>query len=290
VTAAGRGLAGVVIYRGVLPVTLLALLSVLPFLGVRLTTLTAATVYGVAWSVATALIWALMLRAIPPNVRRADPVFESREWVRNAAPLFLYSLLMTALAQSTVIVLGFVATSDSVVGSYAVSAQIGSFVVLLATSTNRFYSPRLSILMEQGDRATMLRMRRHRVLLIGTITAVYTLGIVAFGREILGTFGPEYRGAYAALVCITAGAAVSTSFSMAPVYLQFAGRNRFVLSATGVAVAVNVGLCLVLGPRLGALGGGISYAVSLAGLFVAFRVVGLRHAGLHLDSGSRGGP
>jgi len=261
----------------VLPATLLVLILALWQTSLPLETMSALLAFGAAWSVAAFVLWRIARARLPVVPAGSTVAAQPREWLRGSVPFLLNSMLLTLLAQSGVVILAFVSESDSVVGRYAMAAQIGTFIVLLATSTNRLYLPRISVLMERRDRDAMLRLARERLRLIGGISIVYLLAILAFGRSILGVFGEDFVAAYPALCWIAAGAAVSTMFSAAPYYLQFNSRNGVVLGATAVAVAISVVLCLVLGPRLGSLGAAVAYAVPLAALFATLRFLGIRH-------------
>jgi O-antigen/teichoic acid export membrane protein len=274
-TAGGAALAAVAVYRVLLPVLLLVSLFVLLRAGPPLSLRLALVSYGASWMMALLLLWILARRCWPVADPGTLPIVEGLKWIRSAVPFLLGSLLMTALAQSGVIVLGFVATSEAVVGAYAVSAQIGTMIVLLATSTNRMYLPAISTLMERGPREELLNLRRARFKLIGTIAAAYGMVIIVFGRTILDTFGPGFRDNYAALLWITGGAMTSTLFAVGPSFLLYAGRGAVVLRWSAVALLVNIVLCATLGGRLGALGAAIAYAISVGGLFVTLRFAAL---------------
>lgn len=274
-TADGAILAAVAAYRVLLPVFFLVSILVVARIGPPLSLRPVLIAYGASWTVVLVLLWILARRRWRADDDVAPPVVEGLAWIRSAVPFLLGSLLMTALAQSGVIVLGLVATSDAVVGAYAVSAQIGTLIVLLATSTNRLYLPVISTLMERGAREELLRIRRTRARLIGSIAAAYALVIVLFGRSILRMFGPGFEDSYAALLWITGGAITSTLFAVGPSFLLYAGRGAVVLRWSAVALIVNIALCATLGARLGPLGAAIAYATSMGGLFVVLRFAAL---------------
>jgi O-antigen/teichoic acid export membrane protein len=270
-TAGGDTLAAVAVYRLLLPLALLSSLLLLSRTGAALSLRPALVAYGASWMIALALLWILARRRWRVTDPAVPPISDGLTWIRNAVPFLLGSLLMTALAQSGVIVLGFVATSESVVGRYAVSAQIGTLIALLATSTNRLYLPEISTLIERGARQELLKIRRARAKLIGAVAAVYGLVVVLFGRPILGTFGLGFEEGYPALLWISGGAITSTLFAVGPSFLLYVGRGAVVLRWSAVGLLVNIALCATLGGRLGALGAAIAYAISMGGLVVRLR-------------------
>jgi len=163
--------------------------------------------------------------------------------------------------------------SDPVVSIYAVAAQTGSFVVLLATSTNRYYLPRVSTLIDRQDDEMTLRAANARLRQIAPLCAVFLLVVFLFGRRILHLFGSEFVVGHAALCTVAVGATTSTLFALSPYYLQFVGRNLLVNVCTFVAAATSIAICFPLASRLGSLGAGIAYALPMAALYIVLAVV-----------------
>ena len=100
-----------------------------------LTMMTAMLAFGTAWLVAAWSLWRMARARLPVVPEGSTAPAQPLEWLRRSVPFLLNSMLMTLLAQSGVVILAFVSTADSVIGRYAVAAQIGGFIVPLATST-----------------------------------------------------------------------------------------------------------------------------------------------------------
>jgi O-antigen/teichoic acid export membrane protein len=205
---------------------------------------------------------------IPAPVWRAEPAREAWMWMRGALPMAASSLVLTMLAQTGVIILEINHPDEAVVSAYAVAFQTGTFVVILATATNRLYAPRLSDLLDRGDFAMLRKMAGNRLLVIGPLIAAYLFALVVFGRSILSLFGEQYATEYPALCLIALGASISTLFSLAPVYMHFTNRDRIVLAALVASVCLNLALCFPLSHYYGALGAAIAYAIPVALLHV----------------------
>jgi O-antigen/teichoic acid export membrane protein len=188
--------------------------------------------------------------------------------MRGALPMAAGSLVLTMLAQTGVIILELNHPDEAVVSAYAVAFQTGTFVVILATATNRLYAPRISALLDRGDLQALRTMARYRLFVIGPLTLFYLFVIIAFGRSILSLFGAQYSTEYPALCLIALGASISTIFSLAPIYMHFTNRDRIVLAALIAAVVLNLALCIPLSDRYGALGAAIAYAVPIALLHI----------------------
>ncbi|MFV2069077.1 MAG: lipopolysaccharide biosynthesis protein [Pirellulales bacterium] len=256
------------VYRVLLPVFLLILLIVWSRIAWPVTAPQAASCYGAAWVMALLVIRGVARRAMPDQVWTASAKVRPVRWVAGSFPFMVQSLLMTLLVQAGVIVLELVRPHDPGVAIYGAVAQTGALIILAATSTNRFYLPQLSILIEKGDVATMRRKRWSRLLIMGGICGPFLLICLLFGRTILRWYGEPFQAGYVALCVLAAASSLSTMLALAPYYLQFVGRHRLVLSITACAAAVNIGLCFALAPRHGALGAAVAYATSLTGMYL----------------------
>jgi O-antigen/teichoic acid export membrane protein len=179
-------------------------------------------------------------------------------------------------AQTGVIILELNHPNQLVVSAYALAFQTGTFVVILATATNRLYSPKISVLLASGDFRALRTAAHRRLLLIGPLTIIFLLVVLLFGRSILAVFGAEFVSAYPALCIIAVGASISTLFSLAPTYLQFTDRSRFVLTAMVASVVLSLSLCFPLSYYFGATGAAFAYAIPISLLYCALRVVAWR--------------
>jgi O-antigen/teichoic acid export membrane protein len=216
-------------------------------------------------------------RTAPPAVWGAAVQEEARSWHREAFPFLAYSLSLSFVAQAGVIALDRLQPSAVAVGAYAAAAGTANLVVVLATATNRFYSPRLSILLERRDFTAILRLRRERLGWMFPAVALFLAAVFGFGREILALFRPEFVDeGLAALRILATAAAFSVLFALAPTYLKYVQRNRLVLRTASGAAAAQVVLLVLLVPRFGASGAAIAYAACMCGMYGVFWRVAVR--------------
>jgi O-antigen/teichoic acid export membrane protein len=259
--AYGGQLKSAAIYRLLFPALLLLLNAAVWLLSAASGGVSAALCYGAAWIAAIAALSLVAQDYVPPPVWKAHPIRERGTWIRGALPMVASSLALTMLAQTGVIILELNHPDEAVVSAYAVTFQTGTFVVILATATNRLYAPRISELLDRGDFQGLRNMARHRLLVLGPLTAGYLFVILTFGRSILSLFGKQYATEYPALLLIAFGASVSAIFSLAPTYMHFTGRDRIVLAALLATMVVNLAVCFPLSHYYGALGAAVAYAV-----------------------------
>ena len=262
--------------RTVVPgVTLALVVAWLSLVG-DLTAPTAVVLFGSGSVAGVVLIRAFLIRTTPAELTGATVVLMPTRWLAEALPFMGAALLMVAMARAGLIVLGQVAP-DGDVSTFAVALETGTFLYLVAKSTDKMYLPQISVLIERGDTAAMIHERNRRLRWVGAICTAFVSAIVLFGREILALFGPGFSEGYAALVIVSVGSAVWTLFSLAPSYLQYVGRTRFVILATSACVVASVVLTWHLGSRYGDTGAALAFAVPVSVLYVGLSIHAWRH-------------
>jgi O-antigen/teichoic acid export membrane protein len=270
-TANGRQIEAVVIYRLLLPTSFLFFVYLIVLFDLPMTAVGVACGYGLAWLRTLSAIHQLARLTMPEDTWRAKPSFLKAKWMRRAVPLLLNSWMLSVMAGSGVIVLGLLYPSDAIVGTYAVAAQTGTFIVLLANTANRFYPPLTSMYMERSDASSLRRLMRHRLLVVGGLALAFLTGVAVLGQAILDWFRPNFRHGYEVLCVLAVGASVSALFSDPPYYLQFTKRSRSVFVSTSYAVAINLALGFYLSDRFGAVGAAYGYTLSMCFLFIRLR-------------------
>ena len=261
------------VYRFWIPLAALLSIVALELAAGRLSASAAVLCYGGAWLFGLALIHRLKRRTTPPDVSAAATSYEPRLWLKGGFLFLSHSLLLTLFATSGLLVLEVSHPSEQVVGTFAACMQVGGLILIVATSTNRLYAPRISRMIEHRDQRGMLQLLRSRHAWLVPLTAAYLGGVLLAGPAILHLYGAEYAGAHGALAVIALGAAVSVLFAMAPYYLKFIDEGRIVLGVTATAAVVYVALLVVLGRRHGAMGAAFAYAISAAGMSIVLAIV-----------------
>jgi O-antigen/teichoic acid export membrane protein len=224
--------------------------------------------YASSWIIGLIVVIVLVRRTTPRLVSEAAPSYDARTWFRSALPFLYFALLITVLTKVGVIVLRLVAPDDAEVAIYAVAAETGMFILIVAKSTDKLFLPALSVLLERREFAAMRSARRRRAVSMTAICALFLIVIIVFGRPMLSMFGDEFEEGHLAVCIIAASTSVWTLFSLAPPFLKYVGRYSFVIAATVIAVAANVTLCAMLGSRFGATGAAVAYAVPVTLLFL----------------------
>jgi O-antigen/teichoic acid export membrane protein len=223
-----------------------------------------------AWTVpylpATLLSWLPARRlAAADRARRPDAPdsgFDAREYWRFTGPRALVSLTQVALQRLDVIlvvaILGPVqAALYAAATRFLVVGQLGNQAISVALQ------PRLSSALARKDLAEAgLLYRTTTAWLVLTTWPLYLL-VGAFPAALLGIFGPKYASATDVVVVLCAAMLVATAAGQVDTVLMMAGKSSWNLAKAVLALVVQVGVDLVLLPRIGILGAAIGWAVSI---------------------------
>lgn len=229
--------------------------------------------YGAGWLIGLGAVYVFLKQTTRPEVFDAEADRRAWEWLARLRPFLFFALLVSVLAKSGVVVLEFVAPTEATVAIYSAAAETGAFIYIVAKSTDKLYLPTASMMIERLDVPALLRGRRGRWLWLGSVCVGFLLVVFVVGRQILGLFGPEFVDGYPALCIIAVATCVWTMASLAPSFLKYVNRQRFVVVATTVAVLAHIGLCFPLGYYYGATGAAISYAIPVIALYVTMAIV-----------------
>ena len=267
-TVFGRAFAAAVVFRLLVPATVLVLAGAALAWSPELRASGAIAAWGAAWCVALAAMVVLARRAAPPGLAAVAPVEDAALWVREARPFWLYRGSLALLGQAGIVALESLQPSPAAVGAFAAALGTAAIVQVLATATNRVYASRLSSLVAQGDIAGIRRLSSERLRWLAVPLLAYLLVVFAFAGDLVAVFRPEFVADGApALRILAASTALSTALSLAPTFLKHQGEHRLLFRAVAAAAALQVGLLLVLVPWLGTVGAAIAHAATTSALY-----------------------
>ena len=214
-SANGRLILSTAIFRVAVPTMTLILTGFMLLLMQEPSGAMAVGCWGIAWALAAMVV--ALRRTTPPEVRRADPTEEVRAWRLAAIPFWAYRFSLALVSQAAVIALDALQPSASAVGAYAAAIATANLPLVLVTSTNRYYSRKLAIMLEQRDFAGVLKLRNERRRWLLPAIVLFLVLVFGFGRDILSIFRPEFADeGVTALQLLAVATATSMLFSLAP--------------------------------------------------------------------------
>jgi O-antigen/teichoic acid export membrane protein len=184
------------------------------------------------------------------------------EFWRFAAPRGLAGVFAVTVLWLDTLLLGALRSSHAA-GVYAAATRyltIGTFAALAITQV---VGPKLSELL-----SARRRDRARDVYATGTAWSMALAWpvfwtMIVFAPVLLSVFGRGFGSAQAVLVILGASMLVATATGPVDVVLLMGGRSAWNLFNTVVAVVANVGLNLLLIPRLGMTGAAIAWGASI---------------------------
>jgi O-antigen/teichoic acid export membrane protein len=223
---------------------------------------------------------ALILRKeLPETTRTIDPAYQTGRWIRSATP-FVWMLGMNAIMINIDTVMVSVFAGTTAAGTYRVASQMAMFIVLPMTCVNMAFASPIATLYARGDLQT-LRGRAWtgaRAVLIGAM--FIALLLVAFGRPVLGAFGPDFVAGYPALLILIGGYLLAAASGVAGYVLIMTNYETAVAVISALGAGMNVVGNLVLIPLWGINGAAGATALSTVAVSLAFAVLAYRALGI----------
>ncbi len=203
--------------------------------------------------VAATIVCAPYILGVPLPTRAA-----ARSALRFSGFQWGTALFGVALLWADSLILGLLRDPGQV-AVYSVSVRFGLIGIVFVTPVSTALQPQIAACFARNEISRLSHLYTYATFL-STLFGVLPLALViVFGRTLIDTaFGSQYSAGYAALVAIALGQAVNAATGPSGYVVSMIGRPDLLLRSGAIALAVNVGLSLVLVPSLGATGAGIA--------------------------------
>ena len=242
-------------------------------LGYVVTGLLGIVVYG-------ALLWPLIRQQhLVENVRATGLSMPWRAVLGYSLPLMTSDLLFAVLNTSDVVLLGRFHDSESVAAYRVVlpAAKLNQFVM---ASFALLFVPMVSRLLERGDRDGVSDLYWRTAAWIAVATfPLFAIPFTMADDVTAAMFGEVYRSSGTYLSLLALGYYFNAALGFNGLTVKTAGRVRYTIVISLVAVITNIGLNFLLIPRYGALGAAIATLITL----IAHNL--LKQLGLRLGTG-----
>lgn len=233
-----------------------------------------------AW--VSALLAGVALASRLRGTPKANPVLEMREIFSFSMVSWMSALAATGLIWVGTLLLGAMQGQEEV-GAFNVATRLVMLAVFVMAPINAAFTPHMAHLFHTERLEESARAYGSATRWILTLSMPAFIVLIAFPRQLLSYFGPEYRSAAAVTVILALGQLVSAAAGPCGTVLNMSGRVRLTMVDNIGALAVNVALNLLLIPDYGILGAAVAWSVSLvvanvAKVLQARYVVGVRAA------------
>jgi O-antigen/teichoic acid export membrane protein len=199
------------------------------------------------------IAWPVTARANPDP--GALPLI-GRAWKYGSA-VWLASMLGFSALRLDMFLLGGM-ENTAAVGVYSVAVTFAELLWFVPSALSGVMMPKIAAEREESRELTM---RLSRVL--WPLMAVAALGVVAVAAPAIPIlFGHEFAGAILPLALLAPGIVATSAANPAGAHLLGMGKPFYGTLAAAANVAVNVGLNLILIPRIGAAGAALASSFS----------------------------
>ena len=234
--------------------------------------------------VALVVVFFWRRRAIPTEVRAAEPEHDRPTWVRTAYPLFTVSAGQVILSQQADIVVVGTMLSTADAGVYGAASQLTMPLVLAAASVTYVAQSMIADLYSR-DPARLQSLVRAVTWISTAVAVPMALLLVLFGHQLLGLYGPRFVHGYSILVILTvAQLVVGLAGSLAGYLLTMTAHEREAAAIIGFTAALNLVLALILTPIHGAVGTASATLIAAGARALALRLYIRRAMGLRVPA------
>ncbi|MCW2698983.1 MAG: multi antimicrobial extrusion protein MatE [Blastococcus sp.] len=230
--------------------------------------------WALPWAVSAALAWVWLLRLgrelhvgrhsaeAHPRAGADDDAAPWREFWSFTGPRAVNSLAQLAL-QRLDIILVTVLIGPAQAAVYTAATRFLVVGQLTSTAIATAAQPRLAEQLAVGDRASAKAVYQSATAWIVLLNWPLYLLCAVFADVVLAVFGNGYDAGRPVVLVLAGAMLVASGCGMVDMLLNMAGRTSWTLANSVVALAVMVGVDLVLIPRLGILGAGIGWAAAI---------------------------
>lgn len=231
-----------------------------------------ATGFVVAWALPYPVallaigLWLLLLlrRCVPPGAQQdaAAAAGVARRFWRYTSPRAIATIAQTLLKRSDIVLVAAL-RSPAEAALYAAATRFVVFGQLAVQALTQVLAPNISAMFARKEHDAALEIYRTTTAWAMTLAWPVYLVSAVLAPWVLRLFGSSYQEGASVVVVLSLAMLVATACGSVDTVLLMAGRSWLSLTNTGIALAVNLGLNLVLIPRIGILGAGISWAVAI---------------------------
>lgn len=221
-----------------------------------------------------------LARRLPPEIRSAQPAYDTRRWLRSAGPLLAMGLLTAVNQHADLLLLGTLAGPDSA-GIYGVAQRIATLVAFALLAVNGWLAPAAAARWAHRDLDGLQRVAMAAAWTATGATLVLVIGVVLARQPLLAVFGDEFKGGETAVLILAGAQLISAIMGSVGVLLLITGHYRDILAGLALSASLNVGTSIALIPTLGVEGAAIGSATGVIVWNVLFSVVVYRRLGIH---------
>ena len=178
-----------------------------------------------------------------------------KAWLRVGYGLVFISAAQLTLSQSSDILLVAALRDRTQAAHYSIASQLAMLVAFASTAVMFIVAPMISELYAKQQMDTLRRFTRATTTVCTAFALTLLIGIVAFGRPLLGIFGASFTDAYPALLVLAVSQCVSATIgALSGWIMTMTGHERPAAWMIGGSALLNIALAFPLTVAYGPVG------------------------------------
>lgn len=214
--------------------------------------------------------------ATPPGPKR----YEVKRWLGTALPILVCGFYTLMVSIDVLLLKQF--SSEEVVAHYYAAGKVLAPVSIIIFAVAAAAAHRYTDYHVADNREGLVLFVGNTVCWVFWPSLALTLVIVAFGRPLLSLFGPAFVAGYPVMLILAIGQMVRAAVGPAERVLNMLGQQRICAFAYAAVFAFDIGACLLLIPKYGAIGAATATTATFVLESVLLFAIAKRKLGLHL--------
>ena len=220
-------------------------------------------------------------RRLAKQVAPGPKAHNVRLWIGVALPILMAESFYLLLTHADLLMLQQFRSPEDVAVYYAAVKTL-ALVAFIYFSIAATTAHRVAAYHAAGDTEGLANFMRKAIALTFWPSLAATVVLLLFGKPILSLFGPQFTEGYPLMFILAVGLLARAAIGPMERFLNVIGKQGINALIYGGAFAVNIVLCLVLIPPLGAAGAAIAISTALVVETVALVVLLKKQMGLNI--------
>ncbi len=226
------------------------------------------------------LIW--LRKNTPAHINNVQAEYKVKPWIMAALPMLLYSGSQTIMGQTDTAMLGVMRDMEET-GIYAAANRLSYLLIFFMSAISMVLAPMVARLYEAGEKERLQNIISKAIRISFSVMLPFGGGLVLFGSDILGLFGPEFGAGKTTLTILVLGRISDVALGVGALLLTMTGHERKVAFVFIVMAFVNVLFNAVLIPPYGSEGAAVATVASLVTTKIILYIYALKIT--HLNVG-----
>jgi O-antigen/teichoic acid export membrane protein len=216
----------------------------------------------IGFTLVGSVLWlGVLLSTVNPDPKQQSASVASHFW-RFSSFQVASDFFQVGVQWLDVLLLGLLGTAHAT-GTYAAVSRVAFVGLLGLVAIGQVVAPRISASLATGDNRGAQSLYQTSTLWLCVISVPFYLLIAVFSGVVTKIFGPGFQSGSAALTILSLAMLVNVCTGPVMSVLVMGGKSGLGMIDTGLALAVNVGLNIVLIPPFGIVGAAFAWTASI---------------------------